>query len=509
VSLTDQNVSTVAYDGLVAYRRVGGIGGGTLVGNLAVRVPRPTDQGRTYTFQLRRGIRYSNGATVRASDFRYSLERLLTIDRQFASGYYNGIVGASKCSARPPARCDLSAGIEVDDAAGRITIHLAQADPDFLHKLALPLASIIPRRTPLRAARHQAIPGTGPYRIAQVEPNGTVRLARNPHFRVWSPDGHPDGYPDEIRFRQVDADDSAASLASVASGDADWISLGGLPGERLRAVLTRYAGRVHTDPAPLTFRIFLNVQVPPFDDLRVRRALNFAVDRRRLIAPAGGAPFFGLTCQILPPGFPGYRPYCPYTLRPNAAGTWTAPDLERAKALVAASGTRGMRVEYVAWESPNVLAVARYWVRLLRRLGYRSSLRVIPDFVDYNKYVGDSRHRAQLGLTGWYAATLTPSDFLRTLFSCASFLPKNPANFNVSEFCDRGIDRKIRRAAAAQTSDPARANELWADVDHALVDRAAAVPTVNVRDRVFVSARVGNYQSHPLWGTLLDQLWVK
>jgi YVTN family beta-propeller protein len=107
-SFTDQNVSTLAYDGLVAYRRVGGIGGGTLVGNLAVRVPRPTDQGRTYTFQLRRGIRYSNGATVRASDFRYSLERLLTINRQFASGYYNGIVGASKCSARPPARCDLS-----------------------------------------------------------------------------------------------------------------------------------------------------------------------------------------------------------------------------------------------------------------------------------------------------------------------------------------------------------------------------------------------------------------
>jgi YVTN family beta-propeller protein len=300
-SLTDQNVSTLVYDGLVAYRRVGGIGGGTLVGNLAVRVPRPTDQGRTYTFQLRRGIRYSNGATVRASDFRDSLERLLTIDRQFASVYYNGIVGASKCSARPPARCDLSAGIEVDDAAGRITIHLAQADPDFLHKLALPLASIIPRGTPLRAARHQAIPGTGSYRIAAFEPNGSVRLVRNPHFRVWSPQGHPDGYPDEIRLRQFDSadvDDFAASRAAVASGDADWIPLTGLPGERLRALLTRYAGRVHADPAPLAYWVFLNVHVAPFDDLRVRRALNFAADRRRVIAPAGGAPFIGLTCQI-------------------------------------------------------------------------------------------------------------------------------------------------------------------------------------------------------------------
>jgi ABC-type transport system substrate-binding protein len=282
-----------------------------------------------------------------------------------------------------------------------------------------------------------------------------------------------------------------------------------LPGEQLRALLTRYAGRVHTDPAPLAFWTFLNVHVPPFDNLRVRRALNFAVDRRRLIAPAGGAPFIGLTCQILPPSFPGYRPYCPYTLHPNAAGTWTAPDLKRAKALVAESGTQGMRVEYLTYESPNALAGARYLVRVLRRLGYRSSLRVIPDFVEYNNYVADSRHRVQLGGTGWYANTLTPSDFLRTLFSCASFLPKSSANFNVSEFCDRGIDRKMRRAAAAQTSDPARANQLWADVDHALVDRAAAVPGSNPRNRVFVSARVGNYQSHPLWETLLDQLWVK
>src|SRR4029453_12885999 len=124
-------VLTLAYDGLLAHRHVGGIGGASLVGNLALGVPTPTDQGRTYTFQLRRGIRYSNGAPVRASDFRYSLERLLTINPGLN---YNEIVGASECSARPPERCDLSTGIEVDDAAGTITIHLAKADRDFLHK---------------------------------------------------------------------------------------------------------------------------------------------------------------------------------------------------------------------------------------------------------------------------------------------------------------------------------------------------------------------------------------
>jgi peptide/nickel transport system substrate-binding protein len=88
-------------------------------------------------------------------------------------------------------------------------------------------------------------------------------------------------------------------------------------------------------------------------------------------------------------------------------------------------------------------------------------------------------------------------------------MPRTSANTNFAQFCDRAIDAMASRAGALQASDPVRADELWAQVDHALVDRAVVVPIVNVRDRVFVSERVGNFQHHPLWGTLLDQLWVK
>jgi YVTN family beta-propeller protein len=508
-NLADPQVLTLAYDGLLAYRHVGGIAGASLVGNLALRVPTPSDQGKTYTFQLRRNIRYSSGAPVRASDFRYSLERLLTVNRTLAPSYYNGIVGAAECPARPPERCDLSTGIEVDDAAGTITIHLARADPDFLHKLAEPLASVVPSGTPLRAARDEPIPGTGPYRVASADfrRGGSVRLVRNPYFRVWSADARPDGYPDEIRFLR----EHEGGLAEVERGDADFGAFGAFPGELLKDLLTKYGGRLHDETAPVTFWVFLNARVPPFDDVRVRRALNFAIDRGEIVALAGGAPFAAPTCQILPPVFPGYRPYCPYTLGPNAAGTWIDPNLAQAKALVAASGTRGMRVEYVVPGCCNPLTAktARYFVRLLRELGYRSSLRIIPDFSDYLGYVADSRHEAQIGHAGWIGEKLAPSEFLQRLFSCASFLPHDPANLNASEFCDREIDAAMNRAGAEQTTDPARANELWAEIDHALVHRAVVVPTISPRYPVFVSNRVGNYQSHPLWGTLLDQLWVR
>jgi peptide/nickel transport system substrate-binding protein len=294
-------VPTLVYDGLVAYRRAGGIAGGRLVPNLAVRLPAPTDEGRTYSFQLRDRLRYSNGTLVRASDFRYSLERLLTL--QPAGSTYRGIVGAARCATRRGEPCDLSKGIEADDRAGTIIIHLTEPDPQFLYELAVPPTSVVPAGTPLRPARARPIPAIGPYRVAFIHPDREIRLVRNRYFRVWSAAARPAGYPDEIRFQL--SDNGEASLAAVEKGDADWVSLAPLGPGRQRGVLTRYADRIRTDTAPITYWTFLNTRVPPFDDVRVRRAVNFAIDRSAL-GLSGRA-----TCQILPPGFPGYRPYCP------------------------------------------------------------------------------------------------------------------------------------------------------------------------------------------------------
>jgi YVTN family beta-propeller protein len=494
----------LVHDGLVAYRRVGGVAGGLLVGNLAVGVPTPTDRGRTYSFQLRRGIRYSNGVQVRASDFRHSMERFLTIGRDGVESF-RVIAGAAGCGKRSHTRCDLSKGIDVDDRANRIRIHLTEADPDFLFKLTLPYASVAPAGTPFRIASAQPVPGTGPYRVASFAPGRGVRLVRNPYFRVWSHDARPDGYPDEIRAHFND--DAEERLAAVGRGKADGATE--LTDLRLEALLTRYGSRLHSDPAPATDYMFLNTRVPPFDDRRVRQALNYAVDRNRIVELAGGGLVARATCQLLPPITPGYRPYCPYTLRANAAGAWIAPDLAKARALIAASGTRGAPVQVFAYDVRGRLEYARYFVSLLRRLGYRSSLRLIRAVPGYFHYTGDSRHRAQIGPIGWFADFAAPSLFLRGLFSCASFRPGDPGNLNYSEFCDRRVDATMSRASAVQASDPVRASALWADAERALVDQAAMVPLVQRHAVAFVSRRVGNYQFHPQWGTLLDQLWVK
>jgi YVTN family beta-propeller protein len=193
---------TTVYDGLVAMRKSGGAAGFTLVPDLATTLPRPTGGGTTYTFRLRPGIRYSNGALLRASDVRRGLQRQLSFGANPA-GFYDGILGARTCPHHPE-RCDLTAGIVTNDAAGTVTFHLIRADPDFLYKLSEPLAAPAPPGTPGHVIdKAPFVPGTGPYRISQYRPKRSLTLVRNPYFRQWSYAAQPAGYPEVIRFQQM------------------------------------------------------------------------------------------------------------------------------------------------------------------------------------------------------------------------------------------------------------------------------------------------------------------
>ena len=216
-----------------------------------------------------------------------------------------------------------------------------------------------------------------------------------------------------------------------------------------------------------------------------------------------------LTCQFLPPGFSGYRPYCPQTLQPTSAGTWTAPDTSRARRLVVASGTKGSRVEVWTWRERERERIARYVASVLRRLGYRASLRVLRDSGEYFSALNSGRARPQIGTTGWYADHLAPSNMLLPSFGCTSAGAASPDG-NFSAFCEPAIDELARRASSTQEgSDPRLANDLWERVDHALVREAPAIPMFTRRSVVLASRRVENVQWHPLWGVLVDQLWVK
>jgi ABC-type transport system substrate-binding protein/DNA-binding SARP family transcriptional activator/DNA-binding beta-propeller fold protein YncE len=481
-------------DGLVGWRRTGGQAGAELVPDLAVSLPTVSADRRTYTFQLRRGIRYSDGRLVKASDVRYSFERLYKLKstpQSPAVDFYRAIVGADRC-AQHRSRCDLSRGIVTDDDAGTVSFRLATVDPEFLFKLAASFASVLPAGTSLRAAGLRPLPATGPYRVASASRTGSVRLVRNPHFEEWSGAAQPRGFPDEILIRPVAEDERAEQ--TVAKGKADYV--GTDPGGRAR-IAPVYETQLHIQPLAATFYLVLDTTHPPFDDVRARRALNFAVDRSNVVRLADET--VRATCQVLPPNFPAFTPYCPYTLGPSHS-TWRAPDGSKAAALMRASGTTGAHVE-LWWHRGFGEQIGRYLEQVLDSLGYRVRLRLFSDYGPYFTGLHASGASWQIAGTAWFADYPAPSNFIR-LLSCSSA-------DNYGRFCNEGIDRRIERAFRLQERDPAAANQAWAALDRDLTNDAPWIPLYTPYSGDFVSKRVGNYQKHPFFGPLFGQFWVR
>ena len=478
-------------DGLVSFQPIGGTNP-TLVPDLATSVPTPTDGGRTYRFELRSHIRYSNGEVVSPADFGRAIERVFHLESGGIS-LFTGLVGGKACESEPRT-CDLSRGIETDDLT--ITFHLLEPDPEFLYKLTMGFAHPVPPSTPDEEQVTAGIPGTGPYMLEAPMTDERLTLVRNRHFRVWS-SAQPDGYVDRIEW--TFGVEPQAQVEAVAAGDAD-LAFEAAGSGRLEELFARFPAQVHTSPLARTYFITLNTESPPFDDLGVRRAMNLALDRDRVVQIFGGQGAAIPTCQQLPPNFPGYVPYCPYTMdpAPEGLGTWAAPDLERAKRTISRSGTAGMRVVFewppAYWrEAPRL---GEYMVEVLGQLGYRGrESRFSPEAYDRPR-------EFQMALNGFAADYPAASNFFFNDTCHTSLAP-------VSAFCDPRIDGMVDRALEMQTEDPAAAGALWAAIDHAMVDQAPYLWLVNPNAVDFLSERVGNYQFSLSWNVLLNQLWVR
>ncbi len=504
-SANDWQLLSMIYDGLLTYSRSPYPGSAALVPDLATALPLVQDGGRTFTFTLRRGVRYSSGIAVRPEDFRRALERQYQAGTGLAA-LGVPLAGAQRCGPRHTG-CDLSSGVTVDDAAWTVSYHLSAPDPAFLYQLALPFGAAVPSGTPGIGPGTPAVPATGPYLIASYSLGRQVLLARNPRFHPWSATAQPAGFPARISIRLGLA--AAQEAAAVAAGRAD-IMLDSPPAGVLGSLRRRVPQQMHTYGLGETQAMFLNTRLAPFNRADVRRALDLAVDRARLARLAGGPELARPTCQILPPGFPGYYPYCTATINPGPAGLWHGAALSQARALIAASGTSGARVTVsTVAHDPFKLAAGSYFVRLLDTLGYRARLRAYPDDQAYYQQAGLRRAHSQLGFFGWAADYPAGSAFFQPLFSCAAYQPSRPFNMNPAGFCDRQIDSQIASATALQTTNAAAANRAWQHIDSQIMRHSPWIPLVNPLGIDLVSARVGNYQRIPAFGVPLDQLWIK
>lgn len=487
------------YDTLVTYQRVGGNGGLELVPDLALTMPTVTDGGTTYSFVLRAGLRYSDGQPVRPEDFRRALQRVLDLSGNFAP-QLDEISGAASCETGRP--CNLSRGITVSDRADAITFHLTAPDPAFLYQLAFQYNAPVPAGVPDRDVGTRPVPSTGPYMISRYIPGHQVIFVRNPYFREWSAAAEPAGSPDRIVW--TFGQSIPQEMSEIEAGAADW-SNDFIPD--VGALAAKYPSQVHANPALSIDYVAFNTRVAPFNNPKVRQAFSLAADRAQLVAMLGGPDAASPTCQFIPPGVPGFRQYCPYTVDPTSGGDWVGPDLAVARNLVAQSGTEGMKV--VFWSPPGAGPTSSFAVSVLRQLGYRTSM-VSPSFQTFFENVNDSRRNVQVVDGSWYLSYPSPSFIFDQFFRCSDWKLADPgAVRNGSFFCNHALDREMDEADAEESTDPAQAAVTWAGVDRALTDAAPWVPLVNLTAVDFLSSRVTNYEYNPaLPGVLLDQLEV-
>ena len=269
--------------------------------DLATTVPEPTDGGRTYTFHLRKGVRYSTGAPVLAGDIRRGIERTVahgTTRRRTTTrrrSWRRRPARRRRIRPSPPRSrspdCDLSRASVADDRTGTITFHLTRSRrPEFVYQLALPNASAVPQDTPLDLPPGTFVPATGPYMIALLHAEaGTRRTAMDGsswYATRTSASGRPPRNPPATPTGSCSTTGytEAEAVARVIDGRAD-LSVTGQAVTDVDRLGTRYGSQLHTTPGLSTEFVFLNTTTPPFDNLDrpPRRRLR---SRPRALSPA-------------------------------------------------------------------------------------------------------------------------------------------------------------------------------------------------------------------------------
>lgn len=504
INYTDQGwqMYQPIYDGLVAFRKAEGMDGFTIVPDLAEALPQVSNDGKTFTFKLRKGIKFSSGQDLGVKDVVASFQRIFKVSGPTSGTFYAGIVGADKCLADTKS-CTLEGGVVGDEAAGTITININKPDAELLYKLALPHAVVLPADTPAEDMGSKPIPSTGAYMISAFDPNKGMTVSRNPNFKQWSEEAQPDGYPDVVQYDFGLSEEAA--VTAIQNGEADWM-FDALPSDRLGELGSKSMDQLHISPLSAWWYAPLNNRLAPFDNEKARQAVAYAIDRNTLVKLFGGKVLASPVCQVLPPDFPGHEDYCPFTKNPGAK--WSAPDLDKAKQLVEDSGTKGQKVTIIVEDTAISRSIGVYLQSVLTSIGYVADVKPISSNIQFT-YIQNTNNKVQMSVTQWYKDYPAASDFLNILFSCASFREGSDASINIAGFCDKEIDAKMQKALDLGVTDQKAADKMWAEIDRQVTDKAPAVGLFTPKRLDFVSKRLGNFKFNRQFNWMITQSWVQ
>jgi ABC-type transport system substrate-binding protein len=441
-----------------------------VVPEVASDYPQISPNGKTYTFTLRSGFRFSDGTPVRASAFARAINRTLAPGIESGGAQYTGaIVGAADVQA---GRRTAAAGVEA--RGNRLVVRFTRPVGDFAAQTAMPFFCAVPPTLPSDPEGVRTFPSAGPYVITEYRPGERVTIRRNRFYRGDRPH-HLDGFDADLRVSGP-----AEALDRVERGTADWAAAIAPsyfePGRGLAAKYGVNKSQFFVQPGYVLRHIVFNSARPLFrGNAQLRRAVNYALDRPALTRASTNTPLSEtITDQYLPPSVPGFTDAAIYPLR--------RPNLERARAL-ARGNLRGGKAVLYANDAPQPLAVAQAARQQLAAIGLDVELRPLPGIAFINRlYVPGEPW--DLALLLWAPDFVDPFQFINVLFD-----PKFAMAGNVGRFDSDTFNRLMRRAARLRGPERYRA---YGEIDVRLArDAAPSAPFGVFNEATLVSKRVG------------------
>lgn len=459
------------YVPLLTYRHAKGKAGTEVVPGLAQRMPLISDDGTTYKLTLRPNMKYSDGSPIRASDFSHAIKRLFRT-QSGGSVFYKTIVGARDFA---DGKTDAIQGIVTDDNTGDITIHLEQASGTFTNLLAMIFAAPVPQTTPLDGnTDNNPPPSSGPFVITKVDGPHTLTMERNPNFHTVRDAGAnevPDVHVDEIVVTQNS--DEGAQTTAVERNTVDFMDEPPAA-DRMPEIRAKYGDRFRLEDTINVVYFWMNNQKAPFNDLRVRQAINYAIDPGILNRLSGGR--LSPSQQILPAGLPGHSGYKLYP----------GPDMGKAKQLLAEANPSDRDITVWTSDEPVRKRTGKYYRDLLTELGFVVTLKTLPAS-SYIQTIGNSSTPdLDTGLGRWFQDFPHPDDFFRPLLKGTNILPVNNNNF--SRVAIPANDAKQFELANQQLNPDVERQ--YADLDKAYMEQAVWAPYGSEQYTTFMSERM-------------------
>jgi peptide/nickel transport system substrate-binding protein len=485
----------LTYLGPYSYAHASGLDGTKVIPSVATALPKITDGGKTYTFTIRKGLKYSNGAPLKASDLKFTIQRDLKLGWSAASFITSTVAGASDYSK---GKAKTISGITADDGTGMVTIHLVKPYGAFLNVLAIPGVSFMPATTPVKDQSSSPPPGFGPYVIKNVVPNVSYEVDINPSYASQAIPGIPVGH---VNVHVKIESNTTTEASSVLNNSADIFDWGDTIPPALIQQVSQQTARYKAVQTGKTFYFFLNTTEKPFSNTLAREAVSMALDRPALAKLGSGALVPG--CFLLPPGMAGHSTgSCPYG-DPNSP-----PNVAAAKKLVQQSGMSGQPVTVWGQNRQPRLEWTENLVATLNSIGFKATLKTIAD-QQYFSQIETLKNHPQAGFADWQQDFPNPADFYQNLVDANAILPVG--NSNYEEVNDPFIQAQLKSLYPVQTSQLSSVASKWAALDAYVAKKAYVVTYGYLAAPEFVSTRInfGGIVFNPLEGNDFSSIQTK